>query len=134
MICACNPVITFLPRPVYYFAGLRLLNLSNNNLDDSGSAIIFDAVAHCQSLEVLYLEDNKAGFMAGKSLARLLDGDVTDSHLAEVYVGWNLLRGSASVDVAVALQKNFRLKVLRFCMALLSSHLHVAFCHWPLAL
>jgi Ran GTPase-activating protein (RanGAP) involved in mRNA processing and transport len=92
-------------------SGLRVLNVSQNNFDDAGSAVIFDAVARCASLEILYVEDNKASFMAGKSLAKLLDGDETDSKLVEVYVGWNMLRGSASVDVAAALQKNYRLKV-----------------------
>jgi hypothetical protein len=93
-------------------AGLRVLNISRNNLDDSGCAIIFDAAARCASLQILYCEDNKASFMAGKSLAKLLDGDETDSGLIEVHIGWNLLRGSASTDVAVALQRNYRLKVL----------------------
>jgi Ran GTPase-activating protein (RanGAP) involved in mRNA processing and transport len=86
--------------------------VSQNNLDDAGSAIIFDACARCSSLEVLYAEDNKASFMAGKSLAKLLDGDETNSKLTEVHVGWNVFRGAASLEIALALQKNYNLKIL----------------------
>ncbi len=68
--------------------------------------------SQCSSLEVLYAEDNKASFMAGKSLAKLLDGDETDSKLTEVHVGWNVFRGSASTDIALALQRNYTLKIL----------------------
>jgi hypothetical protein len=112
--CACVSCSSAVTRSCARFrAGLRVLNVSQNNLDDGGCAVVFDAVAKCASLEVLYVEDNKASFMAGKSLAKLLDGDETDSMLVELYVGWNTLRGCASVDVATALQKNYRLKVAK---------------------
>ncbi len=89
-----------------------MLNVSQNNLDDAGSVILFDACARCSSLEVLHAEDNKSSFMAGKSLAKLLDAEQTNSKLTEVYVGWNVFRGSASTDIALALQNNYTLKTL----------------------